>query len=86
MICSQHLKWFTFHELINATRCFCPNYLLGEGGFAYVYKGWLDEKDFTPVEPESGMAVAVKKLKPNGFQGHKEWLVRFVSFMIKFFL
>lgn len=34
----------------------------------------------------SGMVVAVKKLKPNGLQGHKEWLVResFPSLLLTF--
>ncbi|XP_024969795.1 probable serine/threonine-protein kinase PBL18 [Cynara cardunculus var. scolymus] len=71
---SPHLKSFTFNELRNATRNFFPNYLLGEGGFGYVYKGWLNKETLTPVEPRCGIAVAIKKLKPEGFQGHKEWL------------
>ncbi|GJW35353.1 probable serine/threonine-protein kinase PBL3 isoform X1 [Tanacetum coccineum] len=74
MIFSPHLKAFTFNELTYATRHFCDRYLLGEGGFGYVYKGWLNKETLTPVESGSGMAVAVKKLKPEGFQGHKEWL------------
>ncbi|XP_062216671.1 probable serine/threonine-protein kinase PBL3 isoform X2 [Phragmites australis] len=48
--------------------------LLGEGGFGHVYKGWIDEHTLAPSRPGSGMVVAVKKLKPEGFQGHKEWL------------
>ncbi|KAI8527308.1 hypothetical protein RHMOL_Rhmol12G0065600 [Rhododendron molle] len=28
----------------------------------------------TAVKPGSGMVIAVKRLKPEGFQGHKEWL------------
>ncbi|XP_050376770.1 probable serine/threonine-protein kinase PBL3 [Argentina anserina] len=28
----------------------------------------------TAAKPGSGMVVAVKKLKPKGFQGHQEWL------------
>ncbi|KAF3450268.1 hypothetical protein FNV43_RR06348 [Rhamnella rubrinervis] len=53
---------------------FRPNSLLGEGGFGYVFKGWIDEHTMTAAKPASGMVVAVKKLKPEGFQGHKEWL------------
>ncbi|KAJ9567300.1 hypothetical protein OSB04_003266 [Centaurea solstitialis] len=74
ILVSPHLKSFTFNELSNATRNFFPNYLLGEGGFGCVYKGWLDRETLTPVEPRYGIAVAIKKLKPDGFQGHKEWL------------
>jgi len=72
---SPNLKAFSFNELKNATRNFRPDSLLGEGGFGHVYKGWIDEHTFTAAKPGSGMVVAVKRLKPEGFQGHKEWLV-----------
>ncbi|KAL2666951.1 hypothetical protein AAZV13_01G040600 [Glycine max] len=74
ILSSPNLKPFTFNELKNATRNFRPDSLLGEGGFGYVYKGWIDEHTFTASKPGSGMVVAVKRLKPEGFQGHKEWL------------
>ncbi|XP_061338776.1 probable serine/threonine-protein kinase PBL3 isoform X1 [Gastrolobium bilobum] len=74
ILSSPNLKSFTFNELKNATRNFRPDSLLGEGGFGYVYKGWIDEHTFTASKPGSGMVVAVKRLKPEGFQGHKEWL------------
>jgi interleukin-1 receptor-associated kinase 4 len=74
---SPNLKAFSFNELKNATRNFRPDSLLGEGGFGYVFKGWIDEHTLTAAKPGSGMVVAVKKLKPEGFQGHKEWLVGF---------
>lgn len=74
ILSSPNLKAFTFNELKNATRNFRPDSLLGEGGFGYVYKGWIDEHSFTAAKPGSGMVVAVKRLKPEGFQGHKEWL------------
>ncbi|XP_017241019.1 probable serine/threonine-protein kinase PBL18 [Daucus carota subsp. sativus] len=69
-----HLKSFTYAELSTATRNFRSDCLLGEGGFGDVYKGWLDEETFAAAKPGTGMVVAVKKLKPEGFQGHKEWL------------
>ena len=72
-----HLKSFTYAELSTATRNFRSDCLLGEGGFGDVYKGWLDEETFAAAKPGTGMVVAVKKLKPEGFQGHKEWLVGF---------
>ncbi|XP_027347257.1 probable serine/threonine-protein kinase PBL3 isoform X2 [Abrus precatorius] len=74
ILSSPNLKAFTFNELKNATRNFRPDSLLGEGGFGYVYKGWIDEHTFTAAKPGSGMVVAVKKLKTEGLQGHKEWL------------
>lgn len=64
ILSSPHLKPFTFNDLKSATKKFCPDSLIGQGGFGYVYKGRIEE-----------MVVAVKKLKPEGFQGHKEWLV-----------
>ena len=72
---SPHVKAFSFNELKNATRNFRPDSLLGEGGFGYVFKGWIDEHSLTAAKPGSGMVIAVKKLKPESFQGHKEWLV-----------
>lgn len=75
ILASSNLKNFTFNELKNATKNFRQDSLLGEGGFGYVYKGWIDEQSLMPSKPGVGMIVAVKKLKPEGFQGHKEWLV-----------
>ncbi|XP_063941104.1 probable serine/threonine-protein kinase PBL3 isoform X1 [Daucus carota subsp. sativus] len=74
ILSSPHLKSFTYTELSNATRNFRSDSLLGEGGFGDVYKGWLDEETLTAAKPGTGLVVAVKKLKPEGFQGHKEWL------------
>ncbi|KAK7388955.1 hypothetical protein VNO78_23785 [Psophocarpus tetragonolobus] len=64
ILSSPHLKPFTLCELKKATRNFQPDRLIGEGGFGYIYKGCIND----------GMVIAVKKLKPEGFQGHKEWL------------
>ncbi|KAF4360880.1 hypothetical protein CsatB_018886 [Cannabis sativa] len=74
ILSSSNLNPFSFNELKNATRNFRPDSLLGEGGFGFVFKGWIDEHTYTAVKPGSGIVVAVKKLKPEGFQGHKEWL------------
>ncbi|KAG6475205.1 probable serine/threonine-protein kinase PBL3 [Zingiber officinale] len=74
ILSSSQLKNFTFNELRNTTRNFRPDSLLGEGGFGYVYKGWIDEQTFSASKPGCGIVVAVKKLKPESFQGHKEWL------------
>lgn len=71
---SSNLRKFTFSELRSSTRNFRTDSLLGEGGFGSVFKGWIDERTFTPVKPGTGMIVAVKKLKLDSFQGHKEWL------------
>ncbi|KAL6997361.1 putative serine/threonine-protein kinase pbl3 [Sarracenia purpurea var. burkii] len=74
ILSSPHVKALSFSELKSATRNFRADSLLGEGGFGYVYKGWLDELTLTATRPGSGIVVAVKKLKPQGFQGHREWL------------
>lgn len=79
ILASSSLKDFPFNELRIATRNFRPESLIGEGGFGNVYKGWIDEQTFTAAKPGSGMIVAVKKLKPESFQGHKEWLVCFYN-------
>ncbi|KAG7592849.1 Serine-threonine/tyrosine-protein kinase catalytic domain [Arabidopsis thaliana x Arabidopsis arenosa] len=74
LLASPTLKAFTFNELKTATRNFRPDSVIGEGGFGYVYKGWIDERTLSPSKPGSGMVVAVKKLNEDGFQGHRQWL------------
>uniref|UniRef100_A0A8R7TC46 non-specific serine/threonine protein kinase n=1 Tax=Triticum urartu TaxID=4572 RepID=A0A8R7TC46_TRIUA len=70
-----NLRIFTFAELKAATRNFKPDTVLGEGGFGRVYKGWVDKKTMNPTSSSvvSGMAIAVKKLKPGSSQGLEEW-------------
>ncbi|KAG5238117.1 hypothetical protein OIU78_007832 [Salix suchowensis] len=70
----SNLKSFSFTDLKNATKNFRSETLLGEGGFGCVFKGWIDLNTFAPTKPGSGVVVAVKRLKPESFQGHKEWL------------
>lgn len=74
LLASPTLKAFTFNDLKTATRNFRPDSVIGEGGFGYVYKGWINERTLTPSKPGSGIVVAVKKLKDDTPQGHKEWL------------
>ncbi|XP_061352305.1 probable serine/threonine-protein kinase PBL2 [Gastrolobium bilobum] len=71
---SNKLKSFTFTDLKEATNNFRQENLIGEGGFGFVYKGWIDENTYAPTKPGTGIVVAIKKLKPESFQGHKEWL------------
>ncbi|XP_044472518.1 serine/threonine-protein kinase PBL34-like [Mangifera indica] len=71
---SPCLLQFTFQELKSATGNFRPDSILGEGGFGYVFKGWIEENGTAPAKPGSGITVAVKSLKPDGLQGHREWV------------
>ncbi|KAG5553932.1 hypothetical protein RHGRI_011709 [Rhododendron griersonianum] len=71
---SSNLKSFTFSKLKNATRNFCPDSVLGEGGFGSVFKGWIDERSLIAAKPGTGLVIAMKRLNQEGFQGHKEWL------------
>ncbi|CAN6449800.1 unnamed protein product [Victoria cruziana] len=73
------LLQFTFQELKSATGNFRPDSILGEGGFGSVFKGWI-ENGTGPAKPGSGIAVAVKSLKPDGLQGHREWVAE-VNFL-----
>uniref|UniRef100_A0A0A9EJT6 non-specific serine/threonine protein kinase n=2 Tax=Arundo donax TaxID=35708 RepID=A0A0A9EJT6_ARUDO len=74
ILASPNLKAFSFGDLKSATRSFRSDSLIGEGGFGFVFKGWLNEQTLAPSKQGTGMVVAIKKLKPEGFQGHKEWL------------
>lgn len=61
---SDHSRsWFAYEELVVATNGFSPNNLLGEGGFGYVYKGYLPD----------GRVIAVKQLNIGGGQGEREF-------------
>lgn len=71
----RQLLQFSFQELKSATGNFRPDSILGEGGFGYVFKGWIEENGTAPAKPGSGTTVAVKSLKPDGVQGHREWVV-----------
>ncbi|KAL6896836.1 hypothetical protein ACP4OV_007408 [Aristida adscensionis] len=71
---SGGLKSFSMSELRAATKNFGSNSYLGEGGFGVVYKGWIDEATLAPTKPGVGRMVAIKKLKKESFQGHREWL------------
>ncbi|KAI7745212.1 hypothetical protein M8C21_016633 [Ambrosia artemisiifolia] len=50
-------------DLVNATRNFSPELIVGDGSFGLVYKANLP----------SGVTVAVKKLSADAFQGYREF-------------
>ncbi|KAI9126433.1 hypothetical protein K1719_002854 [Acacia pycnantha] len=74
ILSSPNLRAFSFNELKNATKNFSNENYVGEGGFGIVYKGWIDLRNCTASKPGPKSVVAVKKLKPQVFQGHKQWL------------
>lgn len=63
---------FTLFELETITKSFRSDYILGEGGFGTVYKGYIDENVRVGLK---SLPVAVKVLNRDGHQGHNEWLV-----------
>ncbi|XP_072997518.1 probable serine/threonine-protein kinase PBL8 isoform X2 [Typha latifolia] len=68
---------FTLFELETITKSFRPDYVLGEGGFGTVYKGYIDENVRVGLK---SLPVAVKVLNKDGHQGHREWLTE-VNFL-----
>ncbi|KAL1189554.1 putative serine/threonine-protein kinase PBL1 [Cardamine amara subsp. amara] len=74
ILSSATVKRFTFNELKLATRNFRSDSVVGEGGFGCVFRGWIDETTLTPTKSSTGLVIAVKRLNPDGFQGHREWL------------
>ncbi|RZB99299.1 Proline-rich receptor-like protein kinase PERK12 [Glycine soja] len=54
---------FTYEMVMEMTNAFSTQNVIGEGGFGFVYKGWLPD----------GKAVAVKQLKAGGRQGEREF-------------
>lgn len=65
---------FELSELRAITHNFSSNYLLGEGGFGTVHKGYIDDNFRQGLKAQP---VAVKLLDIEGLQGHREWLVFF---------
>ncbi|KAG8098793.1 hypothetical protein GUJ93_ZPchr0013g37869 [Zizania palustris] len=82
---SANVKIFSFTDLRQATRDFRQDSMLGEGGFGSVYKGWLDENTLSACKPGTGIPVAVKRLKQESLQGHREWLVSMTAILFCLF-
>lgn len=72
-----HVIAFTLYELETITKSFRSDYILGEGGFGTVYKGYIDENVRVGLK---SLPVAVKVLNKEGHQGHREWLTE-VNFL-----
>ncbi|KAJ4867001.1 Protein kinase superfamily protein [Raphanus sativus] len=70
---NQNLRVFSYMELSEATCGFDRKLQIGEGGFGNVYKATINnlaggDSDSVPL------TVAVKRLKKQSQQGHKQWL------------
>ncbi|KAJ7961015.1 Kinase family protein [Quillaja saponaria] len=72
-----HVIAFTLYELETITKSFRSDYILGEGGFGTVYKGYIDDNVRVGLK---SLPVAVKVLNKEGLQGHREWLTE-VNFL-----
>lgn len=81
---SSNLKSFTFADLKMATRNFRTDSVLGEGGFGSVFKGWIDRHSFAATKPGTGMVIAVKRLKQESLQGHREWMAE-INYLGQFY-
>lgn len=68
---------FTYNELKIITGNFRQDRVLGGGGFGSVYKGFISE-DLREGLPPVPVAVKVHD-GDNSYQGHREWLVIFVT-------
>ncbi|KAG0502976.1 hypothetical protein HPP92_003048 [Vanilla planifolia] len=69
------LHAFQLSELRAITHDFSVSYLLGEGGFGTVHKGYIDDRMRPGLVAQ---AVAVKLLDIEGLQGHREWLAEVI--------
>ncbi|XLR69091.1 hypothetical protein S83_019763, partial [Arachis hypogaea] len=74
ILLSTNLKNFSFIELRIAIRNFRPDSVVGEDGFGYVFKGWMDEHTLEPTKPNTKLVITVKRLNQGSTQGHSEWL------------
>ncbi|CAN6487082.1 unnamed protein product [Victoria cruziana] len=66
---------FTLNELRAITQNFCTRFLLGQGGFGTVHKGYADGSLRPGLKAQ---AFAVKLLDIEGLQGHREWLAEVI--------
>ncbi|KAK9075217.1 hypothetical protein SSX86_003538 [Deinandra increscens subsp. villosa] len=64
------LKVFTYDELKCATMGFGYKTRLGEWSFGKVYKGWVDEMDYSPTDHGTGLPIVVKT-----FEDHHSKLI-----------
>ncbi|CAH8387411.1 unnamed protein product [Eruca vesicaria subsp. sativa] len=70
---NRNLRVFSYEELSEATCGFDRKLQIGEGGFGNVYKATIN--NLTGGDsPSIPLTVAIKRLKQQSQQGHKQWL------------
>ncbi|KAK7362213.1 hypothetical protein VNO77_04319 [Canavalia gladiata] len=67
------LRRFSYNVLKDATRKFNCENLIGRGGFADVYKGYLTFCTMNAARSNEGFAIAVKIIRNLGAQGDEAW-------------
>ncbi|KAK1437435.1 hypothetical protein QVD17_03226 [Tagetes erecta] len=60
---AKDLKTFTYDELKCATRDFQKDMCLGEGSYVALYKGWVNKMTYSPYANDTGLPIAIKRLK-----------------------
>lgn len=75
-LAGSNLYTFTLQEMKLITQNFASSNFIGEGGFGPVHKGFIDDKLRPGLKAQP---VAVKLLDLEGLQGHREWLVSYIS-------
>lgn len=80
------LHRFKFAHLKIATKKFSSDNLLGEGGSAKVYKGWIDRKTYAPSKTGVGIPIAVKRFKKpdNPYTRRQSLVFTLITFILQF--
>ncbi|XP_042019139.1 probable serine/threonine-protein kinase PBL3 [Salvia splendens] len=70
----RDVKAIEYGEIKKATKNIHPGMLWGKGAEANgcVYKRWIHEHNLTAEKPVTGITVAIKKLKHEGYQGNRQ--------------
>ncbi|XP_074339134.1 uncharacterized protein LOC141677205 isoform X2 [Apium graveolens] len=83
---SLELKSFAFNDLSVATRKFHPKFMLGQGSFGCLFKGWVDENTFAAakwgsfIRNSRNLVIAVERIN-QGVQGYEKCLHAEINFL-----
>ncbi|KAF3505610.1 hypothetical protein F2Q69_00008963 [Brassica cretica] len=70
---STNVKLYSFLDLTTATMNFKPDFMLGQGDFGEVYRGWVDAETLAPSIAGSCMTVAVRRLNSEYVHDFEDW-------------